>query len=511
MIGALLLLTVVAPPPAPALPEAPTSGAARLAEDEDESDPLAAILFAIAEPTGLTLEAVVRRAVLTAPRLEQVEARAGAAAAERGRAVAGLIPRVNLLARYARLSEVQNPTLFPGPTVGEVERLRGLAAEVEDDAARMLWMADLDRLEAQLAADRFPVFVDQWTAQVGLEWSLTDTLFSAREALEAAGHREAARRIERLAAEREAALLAARGFYQLVEARGQAFLAEESLERAASFLREVAAQVAAGAALESELLRAEARAARAQGRRVRAVAFRRRALRRLQTLLHAETPTSTVGVQVSFPDMQAPRFEPALAEARAKRPELRAARAALAAAVDEVDRASFRRLPDLTLSGLYRWARPNPRVIPPVDEFRDDWRVGVSLSWSPTAMWGLTEAVQAAQAQLREARARLALLDDDVRNQIADALANFRAARAALPAAQEEARAAQAAYEVRRTQYRLGAATLNDVVDSETDLTDARVRVLNAFIDVALARHTLRRAVGLDPVELPAGEPPSGG
>lgn len=468
---------------------------------QGEEPPLGRLLQRFGQPGGLTLETAARRAVETAPRVEQAEASAAAASARESEATSRLIPQVSLRAGYTRVSDVDQPSLFGGPSPAELERLEMRAGEVGDPAARELWEADLGRLRAQSGRDSFQVFQNRYSASARLDWSLTQTLFSAQAALEAAGELRRAEDLTREVRARAAALEAARRFYGLMEARGQVELSEKSVERSRAVAREVEARVRAGAALESAALRARARLARAEGDRVRARAFASRAARQLATVLHRADTSTTFALSARFEIEPAPAFEAALERARAERPELEAARARVETARAEQRARSLERLPDLGVSAQYRWARPNPRVIPPVDEWRDDWRVGVSLAWSPTAQWGLTAATDRAASEARAAAARVVDLEDGIRDQVAATHARLRAAQAGVPPARDEVVAARAAYDVRLDQYRLGAATLDEVLEAERDLTAAEVRLLSALTGAAVAEHELRQATGLFPVE----------
>ena len=49
---------------------------------------------------------------------------------------------------------------------------------------------------------------------------------------------------------------------------------------------------------------------------------------------------------------------------------------------------------------------------------------------------------------------------------------------------------------MRREQFRAGAAVAIDVIDAETELRRARLELINAAIDMRIARARLDRAVG---------------
>ena len=64
-----------------------------------------------------------------------------------------------------------------------------------------------------------------------------------------------------------------------------------------------------------------------------------------------------------------------------------------------------------------------------------------------------------------------------------------------MEAAQVGIRSAEESYRVRREQFRAGAAVATDVIDAEEDLRRARLDLVNAAIDVRIARARLDRAV----------------
>ncbi|KAF0166033.1 MAG: hypothetical protein FD160_4065, partial [Caulobacteraceae bacterium] len=65
----------------------------------------------------------------------------------------------------------------------------------------------------------------------------------------------------------------------------------------------------------------------------------------------------------------------------------------------------------------------------------------------------------------------------------------------ALEAAKVGITAAEESYRVRREQFRAGAAVATDVVYAEADLRRARLELVNAAIDIRIARARLNRAL----------------
>ncbi len=186
------------------------------------------------------------------------------------------------------------------------------------------------------------------------------------------------------------------------------------------------ALVDSGSALRSELLRVHSQSSRFRGDLIEARGDRESAARILQTLL--DLPTSDdVSLSFSQPDLEpVVAFDDAWRSAIEHREELAALNALAEAAERETDGVLFDQLPDVVLSGGNRTARPNPRVVPPVDEFQADWSVGVAVAWSPTDF--LESRSRTAATQAREKRQRLAVVSvrDQIRDRVAVAHARAR-------------------------------------------------------------------------------------
>ena len=56
--------------------------------------------------------------------------------------------------------------------------------------------------------------------------------------------------------------------------------------------------------------------------------------------------------------------------------------------------------------------------------------------------------------------------------------------------------AAEESYRVRFEQLNAGAAVSSDLIDANTDVTRARLQIINASVDLRIADARLRRAVG---------------
>jgi outer membrane protein TolC len=164
-------------------------------------------------------------------------------------------------------------------------------------------------------------------------------------------------------------------------------------------------------------------------------------------------------------------------------------------------------------SGYQRLFFPTS-TFPELNDFRENWSIGVSASVSLLSGGRTRGGELLAQANLREARARLkqtrefAALDSRI------SLAQLAQAEAAWRASQGTADQARRAYSIDQIRYREGISTQTDLAQSQLLVEQAMVNRAVAARDLAVARMRLALLKDL-PLSAggagSAGTPTSGG
>jgi len=122
--------------------------------------------------------------------------------------------------------------------------------------------------------------------------------------------------------------------------------------------------------------------------------------------------------------------------------------------------------------------------------------VGVRASWTVWE-WGATFfAARAATKQAEAAREDLASERDQVTAEVQSALAQSRAATAAVDVAEKTIASAQEAYRVTDALVKAGSATTTDLLDAQAALTGARLNLARAKYALAIERVALARIMG---------------
>src|SRR5262249_23228382 len=124
------------------------------------------------------------------------------------------------------------------------------------------------------------------------------------------------------------------------------------------------------------------------------------------------------------------------------------------------------------------------------------WGVGLQLDWLVFDGGGRDAQRHVAEAQRREAEARLEPLADTVSDEGANARGSRRTKWKGVGAAQRSVELARETLRLVRAQYDAGTAKQLDVLQAQDVLVGAEVSLAQAHFDVALADLQLRRAAG---------------
>lgn len=130
------------------------------------------------------------------------------------------------------------------------------------------------------------------------------------------------------------------------------------------------------------------------------------------------------------------------------------------------------------------------------DDSSQNSTIGLELRGPIYRGGALTSVVRQAAAQRDAQLAQLHLAGLQVKQDVGNAYANLRAARASRTASREAVRAARVAFEGTREEAKLGARTTLDVLDAEQDYLDAQANLISANADVVIAAYSVLAAIG---------------
>jgi outer membrane protein len=470
--------TLAPPPAAPGAtgPDAPVGKVTQALE---------AKLAAMMTGNGLTASQVAERAVKSSSQIEAKRRSIESAQAQVDQASAGFYPALSLGASYTRLSNIEIPNL--GVLAAPANQQPGPIAPGEQLVAFPL---------------QFPIILNSYVLQGRLNVPLSDYLLRTSRAVSGANKVKNASEIDERATRLSVARDAKVAYYQWIRMQGFAFVGAQSIEQAKGHLTDANNAFQAGLISKADVLRAQSGLKSAELFSEKANSNVQLATQRLRVLMKdPRAKQYDVGENILAPVAPLPDTaseEAAYHEAAQQRLELQVLSQNESALRDQAALTSAANYPRLDATAGAQYSNPNPRYFPQENKFHATWEAGVSLSWTPTAIFGTQAAARALDAKAAELAAQRQALLDGLQLEVSQALSAERDAQFAVTVTQQALAASDEGYRVRRELFRSGKATLVEVTDSETELTRARLELVNAHVDLRIAQVELAHVLGRD-------------
>jgi outer membrane protein len=191
-----------------------------------------------------------------------------------------------------------------------------------------------------------------------------------------------------------------------------------------------------------------------------------------------------------------PELDTLLETAFANRPDVQSMKWRLKSAASGVTAARSGWMPQLYLVGDYYYARPNQRIFPAQDVFKDSWDVGVNLQfdiWNNLTTMHQTDEAKAQYAQTEDS---YAMLKDGITLDVTQSYLNFNQAKKRIDLAQLSVDQANENLRVTREKFRAELTTNSELLDAEFALLQAKVQLVQSLVDYELAEARLEKSIG---------------
>lgn len=212
--------------------------------------------------------------------------------------------------------------------------------------------------------------------------------------------------------------------------------------------------------------------------------------------LPLETRTITAST-LSTMASNVPENDSLLSFALRGRAEIRGMEMRLRAAEAGVTVARSGWFPQISLTGNFTYARPNQRVFPARDEFRDTWDIGISLQFDLWNNLSTLHQTGAAQAQYEQVRDGLDLLKDGITLEVAQGVLTVRQARERIRLAELGVGQAAEHYRVTADKFKSGLTANSELLDAELMLVKSKLQLTDALVECELAQARLEKAAGV--------------
>jgi outer membrane protein TolC len=286
-------------------------------------------------------------------------------------------------------------------------------------------------------------------------------------------------------------------YWNLYKTREIKRVVDENVELMKAHLGDVENMMAQGLATKNEILKVQVQLSSSQLAQIDASNSVRIAMMTLNNLigLPIETEldlTSSVQRQ-AVGDQQLAEITQ---EAIATRADVKAAGMRVQASEASVAAAKGSWYPQVSLYGNYYYSRPNPRILPTKDEFKDTWDFGVNLSFD-VWNWNTTKhQTDQAEATLTQSREALEQLKDAIILEVNQSYLMILQSKEKVSVAEKGVEQADENYRITKNKFTSGTATNTDLLDAEVALLQTKVNHTSSLVDFELAQARIMKAVG---------------
>lgn len=283
-------------------------------------------------------------------------------------------------------------------------------------------------------------------------------------------------------------------FYNALQAKE---FTQENLERANLHYKQAEDMMTQGMLTQSDVLSAKVQVSNSQLQLLDAENKVRLAAVNLNNVLGVPLTTEyTVSSIPQAGDTTMPQMVDLLHQALDKRSELQSLKLKYQAADAAVAAAWGAYLPQILVVGDYYYQRPNQRIQPPIDAFKDTWDAGIQISL-PIWNWGQTGSkVDEARAQREQADWAERQAADNVYLDVTQSYLNFKEAKDRIAVAETAVNDAEENYRISDQKFKVGLVTNIDLKDVESALLQAKLNYSQALTDLEIARVNLEKATG---------------
>lgn len=178
------------------------------------------------------------------------------------------------------------------------------------------------------------------------------------------------------------------------------------------------------------------------------------------------------------------------------RPEVKATEYRVRASEAGVILARSGWFPQIFLTGNYYYARPNQRILPAEDRFKDTWDIGIGVSFDIWNWRTTVHQANQAEAQLSQAQDALSQLRDGITLEVTQNYLNCLQAKERIAVGEQGVKQAEENYRTTSERFKSGLALNSDLLDAEVSLLQAKTNYTQSRVDYVLAQARLQKVVG---------------
>jgi outer membrane protein len=413
----------------------------------------------------LTLDQCIQLGIENSKELKISKSKISSSEAKITEANSMLLPLLKFQASYQRLSnippfEVSIPALFPKPI--------------------QISPVILDNYNLKLTLQQ-PLFTGfkLWSLKSAAEYSYESSNYEYKNSLN------------------DAAFNVQNAFWSYYKAEQIGNLIEENLKLTKKHLDDTRNFLNSELATQNDLLKLEVQYSNTKLQLIEAennIDISRSNLNKMLGLqLEANTGINPGTIDTSFVNY---KLENLIMQAKENRNDLKSLEDRVMASDKGITAANGGWYPSIYLIGDYYYSRPNSRIIPAENKFKDTWDIGVSLQWD-LWNWGYTSSqTTQAEEQKIQVETSLSQLKDAVELEVYQAFLTYKRSIDKINVSRQSVGQSEENYRSIEAKYNQQVATSTDLIDAEVSLLQSKTNLTTALVDYQLAKVKLMKAIG---------------
>lgn len=153
--------------------------------------------------------------------------------------------------------------------------------------------------------------------------------------------------------------------------------------------------------------------------------------------------------------------------------------------------------PHFSIGADYNYLRPNPRIVPPLDQFQPSWDIGLKITYSLTGLYDNKARTDVSRARYAETKAQYDDLSDNARMEVNRDYLQYQESLEKINVAQKTLSQAEENYKIVKSKYDNHIALLTDLLDADNYLLNARINLISSKADATLAYYSMLKSAGV--------------
>ena len=185
-----------------------------------------------------------------------------------------------------------------------------------------------------------------------------------------------------------------------------------------------------------------------------------------------------------------------IGDAVEKRSEIKSADYRIKASEAGVTMAKSSWYPQISLYGNFYYSRPNQRIFPSKDEFKDTWDAGVNLSMNVWDWLTTAHQTEQAEATLAQAVDGMGIIKDNITLEVTQNYLTMSQSKRKIEISQLTVKQTDENMRITADKFKNGLAMSSEVIDAETSQSTAKINYTNSIVDYELAKARLDKSIG---------------